>query len=672
MEKISFNELEYDNYLLEDNKLSIELKYEEKQKLLNSTYIFTTNWFTFNKPNWDQFFNTNYPIANENSLNKILELGSWQGQSSCYIINNLLKNKDSELICMDMFQYCETHFNGMIDMDTKKTNLNKIYNIFCHNITLTGKKDQVKIIRGSTLEELPKMNMKYNEYFNFIYIDASHTAKDVLIDALNSFCLLKVGGIIIFDDYSWGTSENNDKIELDNLLRPKHGIDTFIEFYKDYINVIFKCNQLYIIKIKSSSESYEVIKSKIVKCSFTNNGFFINTYTNSNEYIWKPNVTNWIRLNSNSDTTFIDINCNITKNNSELDLNLIDTKNIIIKINTEGYELETLKGMNNILSDRRISQIIIELNPIINEINKLVECISIIKSYGFLNAKLLFNSNNIIDEDNNINDVGIMMKLDSYHIIEIVLIRELKPIKNDIIVNIFILCFNESIMLPHTIKYYKKCLPNCKITIYDNESTDNSVEIAKSLGCDVISFSSNNGQNESIQREIKNNCWNHVKNGWIIMIDMDEWLCITEEDLYYEESKGTTILKIKGVNMIGESNSLLLDDIDLNSINKAIDDPTEDKSLCFKKDSIIFMNYSCGAHTANPCGIKLFSSKVYINKHMNYLGLPFIINKILIRYERTFKIIGDSISKFSLYINDENIIREKYNKMLSESYLLNE
>lgn len=35
-------------------------------------------------------------------------------------------------------------------------------------------------------------------------------------------------------------------------------------------------------------------------------------------------------------------------------------------------------------------------------------------------------------------------------------------------------------------------------------------------------------------------------------MDIDEWLCVSEEDLYNEER---TILGVKGVQMIGESTS---------------------------------------------------------------------------------------------------------------------
>ena len=36
--------------------------------------------------------------------------------------------------------------------------------------------------------------------FDFIYVDASHRAPDVLLDAVLAFQLLRIGGLIIFDD----------------------------------------------------------------------------------------------------------------------------------------------------------------------------------------------------------------------------------------------------------------------------------------------------------------------------------------------------------------------------------------------------------------------------------------------------------------------------------------
>ena len=235
-------------------------------------------------------------------------------------------------------------------------------------------------------------------------------------------------------------------------------------------------------------------------------------------------------------------------------------------------------------------------------------------------------------------------------------------------INVFLLCYNEQVLLPHTIKHYKKYLPSCKITIYDNESTDNSVEIAKSFGCSVVSWNSNNMINDYKYQEIKNTSWKGVETGWIIMADMDEFLCVTEEELLEEFNNGTTILQIDGFEMAGESQTQELTDIDLQDIKKGFYNWMESKYLCFLREHITEMNYNLGAHMINPVGQIKYSSKKYQNKHMNYLGLNFIINKIVERYNRSQKMRYENIAVH--YTNDIERIRGEYTWLLENASLL--
>jgi hypothetical protein len=237
-------------------------------------------------------------------------------------------------------------------------------------------------------------------------------------------------------------------------------------------------------------------------------------------------------------------------------------------------------------------------------------------------------------------------------------------------INIFILCYNESYLLPHTINHYKKYLPSCKITIYDNQSSDNSVKLALSLGCNVISWSSNNQINDHLYLKIKNNCWKNIKNGWIIMIDMDEFLCVTEDELLDEIKNETSILEIKGLEMVGESNKIDLTDIDLQKINKYVDKDEESKKLCFLREKITEMNYGMGAHHCNPLGNIKYSSKIYYNKHMNTLGLNYINNKTKKRYERSELMLKQGLATHYAY--PEEIIKKNYYHALNNCKFLQE
>jgi hypothetical protein len=170
---------------------------------------------------------------------------------------------------------------------------------------------------------------------------------------------------------------------------------------------------------------------------------------------------------------------------------------------------------------------------------------------------------------------------------------------------------------------------------------------------------------------IRNNCWKSITDGVIIVADMDEYICITEAELMTEINMGTTILTIVGINMIGESQTDDLSDIDLQLIRRYIDDDPftrESKNLCFFRNSITEMNYGVGAHDWNPNGVVKYSVNTYYNKHMAYLGIPFITNKMIKRYERSHSMRERGLAIH--YTDDIEKIYGDYTNKLSSSKIL--
>jgi len=78
---------------------------------------------------------------------------------------------------------------------------------------------------------------------------------------------------------------------------------------------------------------------------------------------------------------------------------------------------------------------------------------------------------------------------------------------------IYILCYNEEDMIRQTISHYRKRIPDCHITIYDNYSTDISVQIAFQEKCEVVRFDTQNDLNDHVHRSIKNSCWKKYYTG---------------------------------------------------------------------------------------------------------------------------------------------------------------
>jgi predicted O-methyltransferase YrrM len=71
--------------------------------------------------------------------------------------------------------------------------------------------------------------------FDLIYVDGSHHATDVLQDAILGFQLLRVGGLLIFDDYLWRLEPDGQQ---DSFNMPKPAIDAFVNIFQRKLRVL--------------------------------------------------------------------------------------------------------------------------------------------------------------------------------------------------------------------------------------------------------------------------------------------------------------------------------------------------------------------------------------------------------------------------------------------------
>ena len=196
---------------------------------LNTEKIFTTNWFNANIKRFDAYL---HQFKNRNYLN-FLEVGSFEGRSTCWLLDNILTGQECTITCIDNFE------GGYEHQNSDEIDLKNIYNLFIHNTKEYGNK--VITIKSESNKALLSEQVREKKY-DFIYIDGCHESKEVLEDAVLCWELLKEKGIMIFDDYGWG--ENVQDLNM----KPKIAIESFINCYRkkleilqvDYQVVLFK------------------------------------------------------------------------------------------------------------------------------------------------------------------------------------------------------------------------------------------------------------------------------------------------------------------------------------------------------------------------------------------------------------------------------------------------
>ena len=193
-------------------------------------YQYTKDWFNWAPRVWEQL------IPHLPERKNFLEIGSYEGRSAVWTIENLMED-GGEIYCIDTWEGGDEH----TPEDMEGTELR------FHNNILTVREAfperRVVKLKGLSTQWIPSLICEKLE-FDFIYIDGSHLAKDVLTDACMAWPLLKDKGFMVFDDYLWRPPG------FDVMQRPKIAVDAFVNMFEDELQMTHLGYQLIVRKLK--------------------------------------------------------------------------------------------------------------------------------------------------------------------------------------------------------------------------------------------------------------------------------------------------------------------------------------------------------------------------------------------------------------------------------------
>jgi predicted O-methyltransferase YrrM len=145
----------------------------------------------YHHPDW---FGRHVPVWREHlagvlgGCSRVLEVGSFEGRSACWIAENLLA-PDGVLDCVDSW-----------DTDPVLTGLRKAEECFDHNVREYGAR--VRKHKTASYPFLLRRNLESAPY-DVIEIDGCHEGYNVLEDLVLSWPLLRPGGYLVVDDMRW-------------------------------------------------------------------------------------------------------------------------------------------------------------------------------------------------------------------------------------------------------------------------------------------------------------------------------------------------------------------------------------------------------------------------------------------------------------------------------------
>ncbi|MEM8717735.1 MAG: tetratricopeptide repeat protein [Cyanobacteria bacterium P01_G01_bin.39] len=166
------------------------------QQCVTKDYFFTVDIFSHRISIWSEHLK-----SLKETKAKVLEVGCYQGMSSCWLLDFILTNPESKLTCLDS------------NFEQK----------FKENIAKTGAESQVTFLEGDVHQLMAQCTPDF-ELINLQ--DRNKLSQHAETNTQLAWKLLQPGGFIIFSYYGWRNPR-------DPQQDPKAGIDRFLTSVKD-------------------------------------------------------------------------------------------------------------------------------------------------------------------------------------------------------------------------------------------------------------------------------------------------------------------------------------------------------------------------------------------------------------------------------------------------------
>jgi len=144
------------------------------------------------------------------------EIGVFRGEYSEVLLKNWGGQK---LYLIDVWK----HLEGTVDISNHSDEGHE-ENLKETVVRIAPYKDRAEIIRGFSKDASIKFQ---DEYFDFVYLDAGHTYKDVVSDIKHWYPKIKINGYLMGHDYLDCTMVESNRKLLFTIFEVKSAVDGF-------------------------------------------------------------------------------------------------------------------------------------------------------------------------------------------------------------------------------------------------------------------------------------------------------------------------------------------------------------------------------------------------------------------------------------------------------------